>query len=125
MAAFLYGDLVEETFMECPKGLDDKGLHLWNSVSGTIMPQEIVGKIRFYSGNVYPCLNICKKGIVFIAIYVDNNMCWELSRNRWYAQVIAKRRIEFEDQIQLTLRIVCHPLFFLTSGKNHDKVSHT
>ncbi len=86
--AFLWGDLEEEIFMDCPKGLegakDRDSLVLTKSIYGLLQAAQqyhkkavqILSKISFEGGDVDPCLYVCKseKGIVFIAIYIYDNL---------------------------------------------------
>ena len=86
--AFLWGDLEEEIFMDCPKGLQEAKttdtLVLKKCIYGLVQAArqyhkkavQILRKIGFEGGDVDPCLYVRKseKGIVFIAIYVDDNL---------------------------------------------------
>lgn len=86
--AFLYGDLEEEVYMENPEGLedsnDDEALLLLTTIYGLVQSARqyykkargILRKIGFTGGDVDPCLFVKKssKGIVYIALYVDDNL---------------------------------------------------
>ena len=84
----IWGDLEEEIFMDCPKGLEEakptNALVLKKCIYGLVQAArqyhkkavQILQKIGFEGGDVDPCLYVWKnnKGIVFIAIYVDDNL---------------------------------------------------
>ena len=86
--AFLYGELEEEVYMDIPEGLedsnDDKALLLLTTIYGLVQASKkyykkahgILRKIGFTGGDVDPCLFVNKslKGIMFIALYVDDNL---------------------------------------------------
>ena len=85
--AFLYGKLEEEIYMECPQGLPSKPnevLILDKCIYGLVQSVrqyhkkavKILKKIGFEGGEVDPCLYMrrCAKGIVFLALYVDDNL---------------------------------------------------
>ena len=86
--AFLHGDLEEEIFMDCPQGLEnepDECLKLNQSIYGLVQSARqfykkfvtTLRKIGFTGGYADPCLLTRKsdKGIVHLAIYVDDNYC--------------------------------------------------
>ena len=74
--------------MECPQGISDEGrddcITLNNCIYGLVQAArqyyknavKILKKSWFVGGNVGPCLYVkkIKKGIVYIALYVDNNL---------------------------------------------------
>ena len=84
--AFLNGDLDQEIYMDCPKGLDhnpDDCLVLKKALYGLVQSArqffkklvEILKSIGFVQSTVEPCLlvkNDYKLGIAIIAIYVDD-----------------------------------------------------
>ena len=86
--AFLYGDLEEEIYMECPAGMDSKEgevLILDKCIYGLVQSArqyhrkavKILKKIGFEGGDVDPCLYMkesTKFGKVYIALYVDDNL---------------------------------------------------
>ena len=87
--AFPYGDLEEEIYMDCPEGLEgankqDDALLLQQCIYGLVQGArqyhkkavEILKRIGFTGGDVDPCLYMkkSKKGLVFIALYVDDNL---------------------------------------------------
>ncbi len=91
--AFLYGELEEEIYMDCPPGMtetgvdsvgDDDALLLQRCIYGLVQSArqyhkkivEILRKIGFEGGEVDPCLFMrkSKKGLVYIALYVDDNL---------------------------------------------------
>ena len=87
-AAFLYGKLKEEIYMECPQGMQDTTkddvLLFTACIYGLVQAArqyykkvvKILKEIGFTGGDVDPCL-FCKqsdKGICFIALYVDDNL---------------------------------------------------
>ena len=86
--AFLYGELEEEVYMENPEGLedsnDDEALLLLTTIYGLVQAARqyykkargILRKIGFTGGDVDPCLFVKQSslGIVFIALYVDDNL---------------------------------------------------
>ena len=87
--AFLHGDLEEEIYMECPEGLEgankqEDALLLRRCTYGLVQAArqyhkkavEVLRKIGFVGGDVDPCLYMRRNkfGIVFIAIYVDDNL---------------------------------------------------
>ena len=86
--AFLYGDLEEDIYMECPAGMigvtKDDVLSLNKCIYGLVQAARqyhkkvtaILRNIGFSGGDVDPCL-FCKKtdkGICLIAMYVDDNL---------------------------------------------------
>ena len=87
--AFLYGNLKEEIYMECPEGLEnasrqDDAILLNQCIYGLVQASrqhhkkavKILNKIGFVGGDVDPCLFMkkLKLGLVFIALYVDDNL---------------------------------------------------
>ena len=86
--AFLYGEIEEEIFMECPPGMknvtEKNALALLKCIYGLVQAARqyykkfvaILRKIGFKGGDVDPCLftRHDKNGHVFIAIYVDDNL---------------------------------------------------
>ena len=87
--AFLHGDLEEEIYMDCSEGLDhenDECLLLQKTIYGLVQSarqfyKKLVRTLRkksnFKGGYADPCLltRRCAKGIVFIALYVDDCFC--------------------------------------------------
>ena len=85
--AFLYGDLEEEIFMECPRGLegvtDEDALQLYQCIYGLVQAArqyykkfiKILKSIGFVGGDVDPCLLMQnnEKGLIYVAVYVDDN----------------------------------------------------
>ena len=86
--AFLYKDLEKEIYMECPQGMpnvkkDDciilnKCIYglvqaAWQKYKKTI---EILKNSGFVGGTINPCLYVKKsmKGIVYLALYLDDNL---------------------------------------------------
>jgi hypothetical protein len=84
---FLYGefDAGERIFMDCPKGMtrtEDEVLELQKTIYSLVQASRqyfkkftsILKKMDFTGGQVNPCLMMKEntKGIVFIAIYVDD-----------------------------------------------------
>ena len=86
--AFLYGDLDEEIYMECPKGMvgvtEKDVLLLQKCMYGLVQAArqyhkkavEILKKIGFSGGFIDPCLfsRENENGIVLIGLYVDDNL---------------------------------------------------
>ena len=86
--AFLYGELEEEIYMECPEGLagasKEDVLLLQKCIYGLVQAArqyhkkavEILKKIGFSGGEIDPCLFSKKteSGIVIVALYVDDNL---------------------------------------------------
>jgi len=86
--AFLYGELEEEIYMECPPGMrnvtNDDILLLLQCIYGLVQAArqyykkvvKILKKIGFRGGDVDPCLfsRQNEKGICLIALYVDDNL---------------------------------------------------
>ena len=86
--AFLYGDLEEEIFMECPQGMKnvtkDDVLALLKCIYGLVQAARqyhkkfvaILRSIGFEGGDVDPCLFTRRdsKGLVFVGLYVDDNL---------------------------------------------------
>ena len=86
--AFLYGALVEQIFMECPKGMQgattDHVVSLRQCIYGLVQAARqyykhivaILKKIGFIGGDVDPCLftKKSKLGMCYVAIYVDDNL---------------------------------------------------
>ena len=85
--AFLYGDFEdgEQIFMNCPQGMDhkeDECLELLKTMYGLVQASrqyfkkfvKTLKNLGFQDGLVDPCLMVKKteKGIVYIAIYVDD-----------------------------------------------------
>jgi len=88
--AFLHGELEaeEEIYMECPQGMEDsknKVLRLKKTIYGLVQAAkafykkltQVLKSIGFEGGIIDPCLltRKGKKGIVHIAIYVDDCFC--------------------------------------------------
>ncbi len=82
--AFLWGDLEGEIFMELEGAKHTDALVLKKRIYGFVQETwqyhknavQILRKIGFKGGDVDPCLYVYKsrKGIVFIGIYVDDNL---------------------------------------------------
>ena len=86
--AFLYGDLEEEIYMECPKGMSDVKkddcIILNKCIYGLVQAVcqyhkkviKILKSFGFIGGNIDPCLYVKKsaKGIVYVAFYLDDNL---------------------------------------------------
>ena len=86
--AFLYGEIEEEIFMECPPGMtgvtEENALALLKCIYGLVQAARqyykkfvaILKKIGFKGGDVDPFLftRHDSNGHVFIAIYVDDNL---------------------------------------------------
>jgi hypothetical protein len=86
--ALLHGDLKQEIYMDCPEGLestpDDCAL-LQKTIYGLVQSTrqffkkliQVLKNIGFKGGSTNPCLMTkqYKKGIVFIACYVDDCLC--------------------------------------------------
>ena len=86
--AFLYGDLEEEIYMECPPGMmgitSAQVLLLLKCIYGLVQAARqyhkkfvtILKSIGFTGGDVDPCLFVrkTKEGICFVGIYVDDNL---------------------------------------------------
>ena len=85
--AFLYGELDEEIYMECPPGMKSKAdeiLILGQCIYGLVQSArqdhekavEILRKNGFVGGEVDPCLFMKKseKGLVYIALCVGDNL---------------------------------------------------
>ena len=83
--AFLYGELEEEIYMECPEGLtkmENDCLILQKTIYGLVQAARQYWKkftttlkqLKFEGGNADPCLFYRKteNGIVYIGIYVDD-----------------------------------------------------
>ena len=84
---FLYGELEEEIYMEYPQGMSGIGQDdciILNKCIYTLVQAvrqyykkaaKILKNLGFVGGNVDPCLYIEKsaKGIVYVALYLDNN----------------------------------------------------
>ena len=88
--AFLEGELEEEVYMHCPEGLEgannaENCLRLTKSIYGLVQSArqwwkkfvKILREIGFEGGHADPCLFTRKndKGIIFIALYVDDCLC--------------------------------------------------
>ena len=85
--AFLYRDLKEEIYVECPQGMSDIKMddcvilnkHIYGLVQAAqqnyMKAVEILKSSSFVGGSIHPCLHVKKsvKGIVFVALYKDNN----------------------------------------------------
>ena len=86
--AFLCGNLEVEIYMDFPKGMSDIGkddcIILNKCIYGLVYAVrqyykkaiEILKNWRLVGGNVNPCLYVKKsmKGVVYIALYVDDNV---------------------------------------------------
>ena len=86
--AFLYGDLKEEIYMECPQGMKDVKrddcIILKKCIYGLVQAAwqyykkavESLKSSGFKGGSIDPCLYVKRsmKGIVYIALYVDDNL---------------------------------------------------
>ena len=86
--AFLYGDLEEEIYMDCPEGMarnEGDVLILDKCIYGLVQSArqyhkkavKILRKIGFEGGDVDPCLLVkesTKFGRIYIALYVDDNL---------------------------------------------------
>ena len=85
--AFLYGNLDEQIFMDCPPGMEHeehKCLELNKSIYGLVQAArqyylkftQVLRNIGFIGGNADPCLfkRQDKNGTVFIAIWVDDSL---------------------------------------------------
>jgi len=86
--AFLYGDLEEEIFMECPHGLEGvtekDALQLFQCIYGLVQAArqyykkfiKILKSIGFVGGDVDPCLLMRndENGLIYVAVYVDDNI---------------------------------------------------
>ena len=91
--AFLFGDLKEEIYMECPQGManvkKDDCIILNKCIYGLVEAAhqyykkaiEILKSSGFVGGSIDPCLYVKKimKGIVYIALYVDDNLMIDIS----------------------------------------------
>jgi hypothetical protein len=86
--AFLHGDLEEEIYMDCPQGMahdDSQCLLLQKTIYGLVQSArqffkklvECLKNIGFTGGYADPCLMTYRseKGIVYIALYVDDCYC--------------------------------------------------
>ena len=85
---FLYGDLDEEIFLNCPKGMprttDQDALKLQKCIYGLVQAArqyhkkmvEVLKSIGFEGGDVDPCLYMKrdKNGLIYVALYVDDNL---------------------------------------------------
>ena len=86
---FLFGELEDEIFMECPHGMPGVGpqdiLALLMCIYGLVQAArqyykkivKILKSIGFEGGDVDPCLFVKKDdklGLVYIALYVDDNL---------------------------------------------------
>ena len=88
MTAFLYGELEEEIYMECPQVMSDIGKDhciILNKYIYSLVQEvrqyykkavKILKNLEFIGGNVDPCLYIKKsaKGVVYKALYIDDNL---------------------------------------------------
>ena len=86
--AFLYGDLDEEIYMECPQGMaavkKDDCIIFKKCIYGLVQAaqqhykkaMEILKSSGFEGGSIDPCLYVKRsaKGIVYVALYVDDNL---------------------------------------------------
>ena len=86
--AFLYGDLKEEIYMECPQGMSDVkkddciilNKRIYNLVQAAHQYYKKAVKIlkssSFIGSNIDSCLYAKKsvKGIVYVVLYIDNNL---------------------------------------------------
>ena len=86
--AFFYGDLEEEIYMECPQGMSnvkkDGCITLNKCIYGLVQAVcqyykkaiKILKSFGFVGGYIDPCLYVKKsmKGIVYVALYVDDNL---------------------------------------------------
>ena len=84
----MYGDLEEEIYVDCPQGMSNVGSddcsNLKKCIYGLVQAVrqyykkavEILNESGFIRGNFDPCLYIKKseKGIVYVALYVDDNL---------------------------------------------------
>ena len=91
---FLYGDLEEEIFMDCPPGLegvtDEDALLLLQCIYGLVQAArqyhkkvvEILRDAGFKGGDVDPCLmwRNYEKGLIYVALYVDANFFVETDK---------------------------------------------
>ena len=86
--AFLYRDYEEKIYMKCPQGMSNIGKDeciilnkcIYDLVEGGRQYYEKALKNSgFIGGNVDPCFYVKKseKGVVYIALYVDNNLMVE------------------------------------------------
>ena len=87
-STFLYGDLKEEINMKCPQGISHVkkyGRVILNKCIYDLVQAacqyykkavEILKSSGFLGGSIDPCLYVKKsaKGIVYVALYVDNNL---------------------------------------------------
>ncbi|MHA7927767.1 MAG: Ty1/Copia family ribonuclease HI, partial [Marinobacter sp.] len=86
--AFLHGDLEEEIFMDCPKGMNkgrNKCLKLKKTIYGLVQSarqwfKKLIGSLRkigFKQCEIDPCLVIYNKNgrFVLMALYVDDCLC--------------------------------------------------
>ena len=86
--AFLYGDLEEEVYMDCPEGMvdvkEDEALLLQSTIYGLVQSArqyykkatKILKDLGFLGGTVDPCLfhRETEKGKVYFGLYVDDNL---------------------------------------------------
>ena len=86
--AFLYRDLEEEIYMECPQGMSDMTrddcVILNKCIYGLVQAAsqyykkavEILKSSGFVRGTIDICLYVKKsaKGVVYVALYVDSNL---------------------------------------------------
>ena len=82
---FLYGDLEEEIYMECPQSMsnikNDDCIISNKCIYGLVQAArqyykkviQILKNLGFVRGNIYPCLYV-KKNVVYVALYVDHNL---------------------------------------------------
>ena len=83
--AFLHGDLKEEIFMDCPKGMDhkeDECVKLLKTLYGLVQSAkafyrklgEVLKSIGFEQSLTDPCLFVRKtnKGVCYVALWVDD-----------------------------------------------------
>ena len=86
--AFLYRDLEEEIYMECPQGMSDvkkddciiSNKCIYDLVQAAHQyykkAVEILKRSGFVGGSINPCLYVKKSmnGIVYVALYVGDNL---------------------------------------------------
>jgi hypothetical protein len=124
--AFLYGELEEEIFMECPSGMQgvnkDNVLLLHQCIYGLVQAarqyykkiKEILNSIGFLGGDVDPCLfyRKNKKGTCYIALYVDDNLIvGDMSAINDAIQALKNRKLILKIQDDLKDYLSCEILF--------------
>ena len=83
--AFLHGDLTNDSYMDCPEGMEDVDPRedclqlnkcIYRLVQSTRQFFKIT-KLGFEASKADPCLltKRYKKGVIFIALYVDDCLC--------------------------------------------------